>query len=435
MTTTTGEIAIAKWERARQVIPRGASSGHRVGWDQIFTKASGAYLWDDQGRRYLDHLNSYGAIILGHCDSRVNEAVYKSVSTCDLTGIGPQSGEVELAEKICGLLPAAQKVAFCTSGTDACMHAVQLARAATGRQTILKFHGTYHGWSDLLAVGSARADLTPDSPFNTPNGAGLHPGSLADVVVIEWNDFDGLRQAFDLHGPELAAAFAEPYVHSFGCVPPLPGFLELLRELCTRHGAALVFDEMKTGFRASLGGYQSICEIKPDLTIFGKAVANGYTLAGLAGTNEFMGHVGAYSKSEATMDGTYNANPYGLAAANATLHILETEEIHSRLYTLGDQLRTGVAQAITDVGIDACVTGLGSEWTIYFRKEAPVNFRQAMDTDTEQYRKYHQSLLAQGIIETSGPIGDRRINAAMTSEDVDFAIDAIRKALSAAAQQ
>jgi len=433
MSTTETSSSLA-WDRARKVVPRGVSSGHRVGWDQVFVKASGAYIWDDQGNKYLDYINSWGPIVLGHSDRRVNKAVFDAANTCDLTGVGPQVGEMELAEKITTLVPSADKVAFCTSGTDATMHAAHIVRAATGRVKILKFHGSYHGWSDVLAVGSSRSDLTPTSPLDTPNSAGLHPGATSDVVVVEWNDFDGLRAAFAEHGSELAAAFAEGYIHSFGCVPAQPGFLELLRELCTTHGAALVFDEIKTGFRSALGGYQSIAGVMPDLTAFAKAMANGYSIAALAGTDALMGHLGAYSKKEATIDGTYNANPYSIAAANKTIEILESEDVITRLYDLGDRLRAGITEAIAEVGIDACVGGLGSEWTVYFRKELPTNFRQAMESNSEQYTKYHRSLLAQGILEPAFTTGDRRLNASTTYEDIDRTIDANRVALRAAAE-
>ncbi|OUZ11987.1 aspartate aminotransferase family protein [Aeromicrobium sp. PE09-221] len=419
------------WTRARAVVPRGVSSGHRVGWKQVFVRTSGAYVWDADGHRYIDYLNAWGPIVLGHSDERVNRAVYEAASTCDLTGVGPQPGEPELAEKICEVMPSADKVAFCTSGTDATMHAVHVARAVTGRRKVLKFHGSYHGWNDHVAVGSSRKDLTAQSVLNTPNGGGLHPDVVADVVVVEWNDRAGLEAAFADHGSEIAVAFAEPYIHSFGCVPAQPGFLELLRELCTRHGSVLTFDEVKTGFRAAIGGYQSLCGVTPDLTAFGKAVANGYTLAGLAGTDDLMGHLGAYDREHATIDGTYNASPYSVAAANATLAVMESEQIHQRLWDLGSRLREGIAKAIVDTGARAVVDGLGSEWCVYFRDELPTNFREAMESDADAYGRYHASLLSQGILEPAFPTGDRRLNAATSDEDIDRTIEAVHVALTA----
>lgn len=420
------------WERARAVVPRGVSSGHRVGWKQVFVRTSGAYVWDQEGNRYVDHLNAWGPIVLGHSDRRVNEAVFDAVNTCDLTGVGPQVGESRLAERICAAMPSADKVAFCTSGTDATMHAVHVARAVTGRLKVLKFHGSYHGWNDHVAVGSSRKDLTPTSALNTPNGGGLHPAVVADVVVVEWNDPVGLREAFSTYGDQLAAAFAEGYVHSFGCVEAAPGFLQLLRDLCTQHGVVLVFDEVKTGFRAALGGYQSICGVTPDLTAFGKAVANGYSLAGLAGSDALMGHLGAYSKSEATIDGTYNASPYSLAAANKTLDIMESDGVFETLYARGAQMRAGIQAAIDATGAPATVTGLGSEWCVYFRPELPTNFREAMESDAEMYARYHASLLAQGVLEPAFATGDRRLNAATSVEDVETTLECVRVALGAA---
>lgn len=432
MTTSASTDQTATWDRARRVVPRGVSSGHRTGWRQVFVRAEGAYVWDQEGNRYTDYLNAWGPIVLGHCDRRVNEAVLQSANTCDLTGVGPQPGEAALAERICEVMPSADKVAFCTSGTDAVMHAVHVARAATGRRKLLKFHGSYHGWSDHVAVGSSRKDLTPGSPLNTPNGGGLHPGVVADVVVTEWNDEPALRQAFADHGGEIALALTEGYIHSFGCVPAQPGFLELLRELCTQYGAVLMMDEIKTGFRAAIGGYQSISGVTPDLTAFGKAVANGYALAGLAGSDALMGHLGAYSRTEATIDGTYNAAPYSIAAALRTLEIMEADDIFTTLYERGDQMRTGIKKAIQELGVPATVTGLGSEWCVYFRPELPRNFREAMESDAEMYVRYHGSLLEQGVMEPAFATGDRRLNASTTTEDVETTLAAVRVALAAA---
>jgi glutamate-1-semialdehyde 2,1-aminomutase len=215
-------------------------------------------------------------------------------------------------------------------------------------------------------------------------------------------------------------------------VPAGPGFLELIRDLCTQHGVVMVMDEVKTGFRAAIGGYQSVCGVLPDLTAFGKAVANGYSLAGLAGSDEVMGHLGAYSRSEATIDGTYNASPYALAAANKTLDIMNDEPVFDTLYARGEQMRSGLRQAIDDLHVPATVTGIGSEWCLYFRQEAPTNFREAMTVDVDVYARFHAALLAGGVLEPMAPTGDRRLNAATTEADVNFALDVARDALRAA---
>lgn len=424
---------VAYWDRARKVVPRGVSSGHRVGWDQVMVRASGAHVWDGDGKRYVDYLLSWGPIVLGHCDPRVNQAVTDAMAVCDLTGIGPQYGEVEVAEIICDVMPCADRVAFCTSGTDATMHAAHLARAATGRRKMIKFHGSYHGWSDVVAVGSARADSSPDSPMHTPNGGGLHPESLADVILVEWNDFAGVEAAFADHGPDIAALLCEPYIHSFGCVPAQPGFLQMLREKCTANGTVLVFDEIKTGFRSAIGGYQSICGVTPDLTAFGKAVANGFALAGVAGSEALMGYLGAYTGDRATIDGTYNAAPYALAAAKKTLEIMQTEDVFERLYHCGDRIRTGLQKAADDAGVPVSVVGLGSEWAVYFQPTAPTNFREALRSNGEQYGRWHALMVEGGVVQPAFPNGDRRLCAATSDDDIDLTLDVAHRAFRAIA--
>jgi glutamate-1-semialdehyde 2,1-aminomutase len=359
--------------------------------------------------------------------------VTKAMATCDLTGIGPQFGEIEVAEIICEVMPCADRVAFCTSGTDATMHAAHLARAATGRRKIVKFHGAYHGWSDVVAVGSARADSTPSTPMETPNGGGLHPGSLEDVILVEWNDAAGVVRAFAEHGPQIAAVMTEPYIHSFGCVPAEPGFLELLRTSCTDNSSVLIFDEIKTGFRSAIGGYQSICGVTPDLTAFGKAVANGFAVAGIAGRESLMGYLGAYTGERATIDGTYNAAPYAMAAARATLDVMRTEDVFGRLYELGERVRTGLSQAASAAGVPVTVTGLGSEWAVYFQPTAPRNFREALRSDGQTYGRWHAAMVEGGIIQPAFPNGDRRLCAATSDADVEQTIEVAERAFRACA--
>ena len=232
--------------RARRVLPGGTSGSWRSYDMQVVTRTSGAHVWTADGTRYIDHILAWGSVVIGHSDQRVNQAVFEAAGQCDLTTLGPQRGEVEVAERICAVMPSAGSVAFCVSGTEATLHAVQLARAASGRRKLLKFHGSYHGWHDMLAVGVRAAPGREDrTDLRATESVGIHAASAADVVVVEWNDARGLQDAFDAHGHELAAAFCEPYVQSYGCTAAEPGFLELLRELCTRSGTLLVFDEVK----------------------------------------------------------------------------------------------------------------------------------------------------------------------------------------------
>lgn len=419
--------------RAARVLPNGVSSGGRAKFRETIVRAEGAYVWNADGKRFIDYLLAYGPIVVGHCDPRVNAAVARAASTCDLNWVGPQAGEVELAERICAAMPSADKTAFCTSGTDASLHAVHLTRAATGRRKLLKFHGSYHGWHDQLAVGSRFRLGTGPGRLDEPDALGLHPGSVADVIVVEWNDADGLRRAFDQHGAELAAAFAEPYVHSYGCVAPAPGWLEELRSLCTRHGVVLVFDEIKTGFRHALGGYQAVCGVTPDLTIFGKALGNGYAIAGVAGRSAVMDLLGSASERTATIEGTYNAAPYALAAGLATLAILEDGGV-DRLHALGDRLRAGLADVVGAAGADACVTGFGSEWMVYFSAEPPRSYREVLATDTDLAERFRTALLEEGVLEPPFATSDKRLCIALTESDVDETVAAAARALARAVE-
>jgi len=427
---TEGQALLA---RANAVIPSGVSSGGRFAYRDVMLRAQGAYVWNADGRRFVDYVLGYGPIVLGHCHPQVNVAAARIAAICDITAVGPQLGEIELAEDITRLMPSAEKVAFCGSGTEGTLHAVHLARAATGRRRLLKFHGAYHGWHDHLGVGARFAyGGSRDGTSRQPHGAGLHPDAMNDVAVIEWNDFDALRQAFGEDGDELAAAFCEPYVHSFGCVPPAPGFLEELRTLCSRDGVVLVFDEIKTGFRHHLGGYQAICGVTPDLTVFGKAIANGYPIAGIAGRHDLMDRLGPASPNNAAMDGTFNAWPQSIAAAHETLRILEAGGI-DRLFQLGERLRTGLRRAIHDAGVTACVAGFGSEYIVYFRRDLPRNYPEAADQDHNRAKAYRTTLLAGGILEPVGSLIDRRLCLAATEDDIDETVEVASRALKLAA--
>ena len=349
--------------------------------------------------------------------------------------VGPQPGEVELAESIVEVMPSAEKVALFPTGTDSAVHAVHIARLATGRRRLLMFHGSYNGWADSIAVGS-RFDYGDTAPAHDElNSGGLDPLAATDAIVLDWNDEQALRAAFDAHGHEIAAAITEPYMHTFGAVPPAPGFLEALRDLSTRHGVVLVFDEVKTGFRAHVGGYQAIAGVTPDLTTFGKAAGNGWTLAGLAGRTDLMDLLGEGGPDSADSNGTMNAQPYAIAAGRATLGILRDGGIE-RLYELGERMRAGLREAVSASGVEASVSGFGSEWALYFRSEPPRNYREAAhDHDHERAEAYLAAMLERGILEPPFVLGDRRLNLATTEEDVDRTLEAAAGALASVRAQ
>jgi glutamate-1-semialdehyde 2,1-aminomutase len=411
-------------ERARRVIPGGASAGGRRVFEEVIVRTDGAYLWNAQGKRYIDYLLAYGPIVIGHSDARVNAAVQLTAANCDLHWVGAQANEVELAEEIVELVPSAEQVAFVTSGSDALLHALHVARAATGRRRLLKFHGSFVGWQDALAKG-ANFDVRPDAVPgpDDPNAGGLSAGALAEVTVVEWNDAEAARAAFADHGDELAAVICEPYVLSYGCVPPAPGFLELLRELTSRHGALLVFDEVKTGFRFHLGGYQAVAGVTPDLTALGKALSNGYPLGALAGRAELMELLG----TQTALDGTHYANPYALAAARATIAILRDGGIE-RMAALGERLREGLGRAAQDAGVAACITGFGSGFMINWLPAPPVTFRQAATADFARAEAFRLAMLDAGILLPPFVITDSRLCLATSDDDVDETVAAAARA-------
>ena len=410
--------------RARRVIPGGASAGGRDLYDDAVVRAQGAWLWDADDRRFIDHLLAYGPIVVGHCDPRVNRAVAETVQRVDLNWVGPQAGEVELAEKLVELVPSAEKVCFMSTGTDALQHALYVARAATGRGRVLKFHGHYHGWAGPLGTG-ASFDVAPGQapPPSAPNSGGALLDEAADVTVVDWNDAGAVREVFAAWGDQLAAVFIEPYLHSYTNAAPAPGFLELLRELTARHGAVLVFDEVKTGFRHHLGSYQAIAGVTPDLTALGKAMGNGWTVAALTGRADLMDLLG----SRVTVDGTGYANPYAMAAALATIRILEQGGIE-RLDRLGARLRDGLRRAIADTGVTANVTGIGSGWIVNWRAEPPVTFRQAVDADFDRAEAFRLAMLDAGVLLPPYVITDCRICLAYSDDDIDETIAAARRA-------
>jgi glutamate-1-semialdehyde 2,1-aminomutase len=411
--------------RAERVIPQGASAGGRPLFRDVITRSQGAHLWNAHGKQYVDHLLAYGPIVLGHADPHVNDAVKGTIDQVDLNWVGPQAGEVELSERLVRLIPSAEKVVLVNTGTDALQHALHVVRAATGRRRILKFHGHYHGWAGELGTG-ANFDVEPGhAPApEAPNSAGAIAETAADVIVVDWNDAEAVRAAFQDVGHEIAAVFTEPYLHSYTNAAPAPGFLELLRELTSRSGSLLVFDEVKTGFRHHLGGYQSVIGVTPDLTALGKALGNGYTIAALVGRADLMDLLG----SSVTVDGTYYANPYASAAALATLDQLEAGGVQ-RLWDLGQRLRDGLAAAITDSGVPANVTGIGSGWIINWRAEPPVTFREAVDADLDRGEAFRAAMLDAGIVLPPYVITDARICVAFTDHDIDATIDAARYAL------
>ncbi len=377
--------------RASARIPGGVDSPVRsfasVGGEQFFVaRAEGAHLVDTDGHRYLDYVQSWGASILGHAHPAIVEAVQRAAA--DGTSYGaPTVREVELAEVLCDAVPSVEKVRLVSSGTEAGMTAVRLARGATGRDRIVKFAGCYHGHADalLVAAGSGVATL------GLPGSAGVTAGTVADTVVVPYNDEAALDDVFATLGPEIAAVLVEPVAANAGLIPPAPGFLEGLRRRCTAAGALLVFDEVITGFRLGRGGAQVRFGVTPDLSMFGKVIGGGLPLAALGGRADVMDELAPLGP--VYQAGTLSGNPLATAAGLAALARLDDAayvELEARATRFADDLRDALAGA----GVEATVTRVGTLTGVFFTATPVTDYADAQAADHERYARFFHALLA-----------------------------------------
>ncbi|MEM7558485.1 MAG: glutamate-1-semialdehyde 2,1-aminomutase, partial [Planctomycetota bacterium] len=354
--------SIAAFERAQKLLPGGVNSPARafgaVGGKPLFiARAEGPYLFDIDGNQLIDYIGSWGPMIVGHAHPKVVEAIEAAVKKGTSYG-APTGAESELAELIVDSVPSVEKLRLVNSGTEATMSAIRLARGATARNKVIKFSGNYHGHVDslLVAAGSSAANLgVPDSP-------GVTPGTSQDTIILEHNDLAAVQQAFTDHGEDLACVILEPIVGNMGCVPPKPGFLEGVRELCTKHGAVLIFDEVMSGFRVALGGAQEVYGVTPDLTTMGKIVGGGLPLGVYGGKAELMDQV--LPAGKVFQAGTLSGNPLATAAGMATLKLLRDESPYAYLEEQGARLAKGLTQAASAAGIPHQLQRVGSMMTL-----------------------------------------------------------------------
>ncbi len=416
------------FERAQAVMPGGVNSPVRafksVGRQPIFIdRGEGATMTDVDGRSYVDYVCSWGPLIHGHRPGMVREALTKVISEVGTSFGAPTLAEVELAELIVEFVPSIEKVRLVNSGTEATMSAIRLARGFTGRDRIIKFNGCYHGHGDSLLVraGSGVATLgLPDSP-------GV-PAALAELTTIaEYNDAAGIRRLFESIGPDVASVIVEPVAGNMGCVPPEPGFLELLRELTSAAGALLIFDEVMTGFRVARGGAQEKFGIVPDLTTLGKVIGGGLPVGAYGGRAEIMDYVAP--SGPVYQAGTLSGNPLAVAAGLATLESLRSGEAYERLEALGERLERGILEVGVERGARLRVNRVGSMLTVFF-SEGPVrDFQTAMASDVEAFRRFFGNLLDRGIYWPSSPFEAAFISTAHSEAAIDRTIDAIGESL------
>ncbi len=406
-------------ERARRIIPGGVSSSLRsLDPPRVFTRAAGSRIWDADGREYIDFHAAFGPIILGHADPRVRERAMETSAELDVMGAGSSELEIQLAEKIQEHVPSAERVLFSNSGSEATYHAIRVSRAATGRHLVVKFQGCYHGWHDYIGANV----ISPADRVGTidPISTGMLPQAMDWLVVLPFNDVEALETLMRERGHEIAAVILEPVIHTIGCVVPTDAFMAALRQTTADAGSVLIFDEVVTGFRHDLGGYQAIAGITPDLTTFAKAIANGYPLAVLCGRADLMERFNTRPDGDVMFGGTYNGHPTSLAAALATIEILEADDraIHRRLFRLGATIQTGLQQIADRVGLVARATSFGSVFVCYFTEREVRSFDDALTNDAALYVAFHRGMTERGFLMLPLNLKRNHLMASHSDEDV-----------------
>jgi glutamate-1-semialdehyde 2,1-aminomutase len=402
---------------ACESIPGGVNSALRnAPPHRVFKKAQGSTLVDVDGNEYRDYHCAFGAALVGHAHPAIRRRVMEATNDCLLAGAGTTELEIELAQRIRRHVPSAEKVLLCNSGSEAVAHALRVARAFTGRNKILKFQGCYHGFYDsvLCNLTSAAERLGGLDPAS----AGIPPEGYANTLVANYNRLEEVEDALKSHSGEVAAVIVEPVAHNVGCLLPRPGFLEGLRELTRAHGALLIFDEVITGFRHRLGGYQTIAQVTPDLTTFAKALANGYPIGALCGKAEVMDRFKTRPGGDTYFAGTYNGNAASCAAALATLEILERQPVHAHLFRLGERLRAGLREIHTRLGVRATVAGFGSIFVTYFMDRPAETYPELLANDAARFVAYRQALIARGVFKMPLPLKRAHLSYAHSEEDI-----------------
>ena len=418
-------------ERAAAYIPGGVNTCRRRSEPQLcFERGEGAYLWDLEGRRYIDYHAAYGAIFLGHSHPAVTERVSRAMRERVLFGVGVTEAEVELAGKIVQHVPSAERVVVCNSGSEATYHAIRLARGVTGRQKIVKFQGSYNGFHDSVLRNVL--SVPERVGRRDPGSAGMLEAAIDATLVCRYNDLEDVERAFRAAPGEIAALIIEPVGHNSPGILPEPGFLEGLREICDREGALLIFDEVISGVRHGLGGFQAICGVTPDLTTLGKAIANGFPIAAVAGRTDHLERFNTTRDGDVHFGGTYNGNAIGVEAALATIDHLETHPVHEHVFRLGRRMREGLAAIGAEVGVPVYAGGYGSLFVLCFMEGPLRSYEDVLRNDAALFGRYRRELVARGVFEMPESLGRSHISAAHTDDDIDRSLEAARDALRAA---
>jgi len=420
-------MALSSFTDASRYIPGGVNSPVRafraVGGEPIFIeRAGGAHIHDEHGRSYIDYVGSWGPMILGHAHPEVIRAV-QDRAALGLSFGAPTRIETQLAQRICELMPAIELVRMVSSGTEATMSAIRLARGCTSRDKIVKFEGCYHGHSDSLLVKAGSGALT----FGVPTSPGVPAGLAAQTLTLTYNDSAEVRRVFDDIGDQIACIIVEPVAGNMNCVPPAPGFLETLRAVCDQHGSLLIFDEVMTGFRVALGGAQALYGIKPDLTTLGKIVGGGMPVGAFGGRRDIMEQIAPLGP--VYQAGTLSGNPIAMVAGLKTLELIGAPRFHDTLAQRTSQLTEGLCEAARQAGVALRTNHVCGMFGLFFTDKPSVNsFGDVMSCDAETFRRFFHAMLDEGVYLAPSTFEAGFISAAHLPGEIDQTIAAARRA-------
>jgi glutamate-1-semialdehyde 2,1-aminomutase len=426
--SATSRTNEAEFDRAKKVLVGGVNSAVRAfravgGTPKFIARAQGAYMWDVEGKKYIDYLGSWGPMIAGHTHPKVVAAV-KSAAELGLSYGAPNVMESELAERMVALFPQVEKVRFTSSGTEAAMSALRLARGYTGRTKIIKFEGCYHGTADSLLVKAGSGALA----FGNPSSAGVPADLAKHTLVAQFNDLASVKVLFDQHGSDIACLMVEPIPGNMNLIAPAPGFLQGLRDLCTQHKTILIFDEVMSGFRVAKGGAQEVVGVTPDLSAFGKVIGGGMPVGAIGGpahVMDMMAPLGTVYQA-----GTLSGNPIAMAAGLATLDLIDEPGFFNRLGEQCGKLVNGLKAAATKADVPFSAQHIGGMAGMYMMPSIPNNFAQAQTQDVERFKKFYHLMLDAGVYFPPSPVEAFFFSSAHTDADINQTIAAAEIAFS-----
>ena len=426
------DINDSLFERARQSIPGGVNSPVRAfgsvgGSPRFMKKAQGPYMWDEDDRRYIDYICSWGPMILGHNHPDVIRAVHEAVDMGLTFGCATQR-EILIAEEIKKLIPSIEEVRLVSSGTEAGMSAIRLARGFTGRNKVIKFEGCYHGHSDSLLVKAGSGMLT----FGNPSSAGVPAGVTEHTLVLEYNNPAQLEDAFKRYGDDIACVIVEAVAGNMNMVPGKPEFIHAMRDLCTKYGALLIVDEVMTGFRVAVGGAQSLDNVTPDITMFGKVIGGGMPVAAFGGRRDVMEKIAPCGP--VYQAGTLSGNPVAVACGLATLKLIQQPGFYDKLTAQAARLVNGLQAAAQEAGVAFTAQNVGGMFGLYFLDKLPEGFSDVMKSDTRRFNVFFHSMLDQGVYFAPSVFEAGFVSITHTDEVIDETIEAAKTAFAEVAK-